>query len=67
MRPRLEGIIEQQLIQLLACSEYEGLNPTKVLEKLIKTEFDKLYPSEVSYYGNTEEDTKGSNPHTCGR
>ena len=64
MRPRLEGETEQQLIQLLLCGDYEGLTPTKALEKLIKTEFNKLYPSEVSY-GSTEEHTKGNNQRSC--
>ena len=65
MRPRLEGEAEQQLIQLLSCEQYKGLTPTKALEKLIQTEFNKLYPLEVSYYGSTEEDTKGNNQRSC--
>lgn len=60
MRPRLEQPIADMVIQLLSSESYQGLTPTKAIEKLITKEFNSLYPEEVRNCGNTEESAERS-------
>lgn len=66
MRPRLDAVASQKVIELLDSETYADLelSPTKLLEMLICKEYDSLYPTEVRNLGNgnTEKNTKTSNP-----
>lgn len=56
MRPRIEGEEESKVISMVS-SEYKGLSPTQLIEMLINTHYQELYPSgEEKVDGKIKED-----------
>lgn len=62
MRPRLEGVIESQIIELVT-SQYPNLTPTQLLQKLVDEHYHTLYPRGKDTVNNAKiEEDKTSNP-----
>lgn len=43
MRPRIEGEEERRLIELIT-TYYPSMSPTELLQELINTHYDSIYP-----------------------
>ena len=57
MRPRIEGIEERRVIDLIE-NHYHSLSPTQLIEQLINNHYESIYPrGEGSDNAKTEEST----------
>ncbi len=54
MRPRIEGIEEGRIIEMLNDS-YSHLSPTELVKQLINNHYQTLYPRGDTSDGNTKE------------